>query len=83
MPLHPTFRQMYEADEAARTTTSMLLGAVVAGVDDERFIRSALQNVFVETDTSSLQERRGCARAFGRSGAGLRSPNPRPLAPNP
>ncbi len=62
-------RQMYEADEAARTTTNMLLGAVVASVDDERFVRSALQNIFVETDTSSQEERRGCAWAFGRSGA--------------
>ena len=39
-------------------------GAVFAAVAETRFVRMGLQNMFVETDHSSLLESRGCALAF-------------------
>jgi len=39
-------------------------GAVFAAAAETRFVRMGLQNMFVETEHSSLLESRGCALAF-------------------
>jgi hypothetical protein len=58
-------RALHDGDEAMNESTNMLLGAVLSAVSADRsFVRRGLQNVFCETEHSSVMESRGCAHAF-------------------